>query len=79
MVFRKMGLNWFMPALAKSNVGSSRGMVADEWTYVCSFLLKKSMNRCRISLAVRVESILKGTLENELSPRLPAPTDAQLH
>lgn len=25
-------LTWFMPALAKSKVGSSNGMVADEWT-----------------------------------------------
>ena len=29
---RKMGLNWFIPALANSKVGSSRGMVDEEWT-----------------------------------------------
>ena len=28
----KAGLNWFMPALANSKVGSSNGMVEDEWT-----------------------------------------------
>ena len=44
---------WFMPALAKSNVGSSSGIVDDEWTYSCFFSwTKKSINALRISLAV---------------------------
>lgn len=29
---RRKTFTWFMPALAKSKVGSSRGMVAEEWT-----------------------------------------------
>ena len=44
---------WFMPALAKSSVGSSSGIVDDEWTYSCCFSwIKKSINALRISLAV---------------------------
>jgi len=44
---------WFMPALAKSSVGSSSGIVDDEWTYSCCFSwIKKSINAWRISLAV---------------------------
>jgi len=42
-----------MPALAKSRVGSSSGIVDDEWTYSCCFFwTKKSMNDFRISFAV---------------------------
>ena len=45
---------WFMPALANSSVGSSSGIVDDEWTYSCCFSwIKKSINDLRISLAVR--------------------------
>ena len=44
---------WFMPALAKSRVGSSWGMVADEGTNVCSFFSeKKEMNFERTSAPV---------------------------
>ena len=46
------GLNWFMPALANSSVGSSCGTTGDDGTNVCPcFLQKKSMNCWRISLA----------------------------
>src|SRR6266545_5364438 len=48
---RKYGLNWFMPALAKSSVGSSCGTTGLDGTNVCPcFLQKKSMNCWRISL-----------------------------
>lgn len=30
---KKIGLNWFIPALANNNVGSSNGIVDDECTY----------------------------------------------
>lgn len=41
---------WFMPALAKSNVGSLCGMVADDTMLTCSFFLqKKSTNAARTS------------------------------
>jgi len=33
---RKVGMTWFMPALAKRRVGSSWGTVADEGTKVCA-------------------------------------------
>lgn len=33
--FSKVTLNWFMPALAKRSVGSSKGIVELEWTYKC--------------------------------------------
>src|SRR3954454_21169381 len=48
---RKMGTNWFMPALVKSRFGES-GMRLDEGTMVCCFDLKKSRNDWRISLLV---------------------------
>ena len=40
----KMGLNWFMPAFAKSSVGSSYGTTGDEGTILCSFVPKYSTN-----------------------------------
>src|SRR5207249_6919381 len=48
---RKYGLNWFIPALAKSSVGSSCGTTGDDGTnwWPC-FLQKKSMNCWRISV-----------------------------
>ena len=47
------------PALANSNVGSSRGMVEDEWTYRwLYFLTKKSRKVCLICLAVCLVSIM---------------------
>lgn len=42
---RKMGLNWFIPALAKRRVGSFNGTTLELGHLVCSFLLaKKLMN-----------------------------------
>src|SRR5580658_4269424 len=49
--FRKMGTNWFMPALVKSRPGES-GIRLDEGTMVCPLDLKKSKNDCRISADV---------------------------
>ena len=40
---RKMGTNWFMPALVKSRFGES-GIRLDEGTMVCCFSRKKSRN-----------------------------------
>src|SRR5256885_8313351 len=52
---RKIGLNWFMPALVNSSVGSSRGTTGDDGTNVWPcFLTKKSMNCWRISFAVGI-------------------------
>ena len=52
---RKIGLNWFMPALVKSNVGSSCGTTGDDGTKVCPCrCTKKSMNCWRISEEVMV-------------------------
>src|SRR6187401_3845386 len=50
---RKMGTNWFMPALVKRRLGLS-GMRLEEGTMVCCFDLKKSRNDWRISLLVIV-------------------------
>src|SRR5436190_6773525 len=44
---RKIGTNWFMPALVKSRLGES-GSRLDEGTMVCCFDLKKSRNDWRI-------------------------------
>lgn len=57
---QKDHLTWFMPALANRRVGSSRGMVADECTYSCSYRRKKSMNFWRIWAAVSEESMFAG-------------------
>ena len=43
----KIGLNWFIPALQKSSVGSSYGTTGDDATAVCSFAAKKSTNCVR--------------------------------
>src|SRR5438046_618029 len=45
---RKMGTNWFMPALVKRRLGES-GSRLEEGTMVCCFDLKKSRKDCRIS------------------------------
>src|SRR5258707_10145304 len=50
---RKIGTNWFMPALVKSRFGES-GSKLEEATMVCPFDLKKSKNDCRISALVIV-------------------------
>src|SRR6188768_4093858 len=44
---RKMGTNWFMPALVNSRFGLS-GINEDDGTMVCDFDLKKSRNDWRI-------------------------------
>lgn len=36
-------LTWFIPAFAKSSVGSSNGIVDDDGQKVCCLLLKKSI------------------------------------
>ena len=48
---RKIGTNWFMPALVNSRFGES-GIRLDEGTMVCPFDLKKSRNDWRISALV---------------------------
>src|SRR5436305_14284419 len=48
---RKIGTNWFMPALVKSRFGAS-GSRDDEGTIVCFFSRKKSRNDCRICAEV---------------------------
>src|SRR3954469_16670470 len=50
---RKMGTNWFMPALVKSRLGES-GRSEDEGTMVCCFSRKKSRNDWRIWALVRM-------------------------
>src|SRR5260370_8946783 len=52
---RKMGTNWFMPALVKSRFGAS-GSRLEEGTMVCCFDLKKSRNDWRISALVIFKS-----------------------
>jgi hypothetical protein len=44
-------LNWFIPALANSNVGSSTGTVGLEGHRVCDLDTKKSMNVLRVRQA----------------------------
>ena len=51
---RKMGTNWFMPALVKSRFGES-GRSDDDGTMVCCFSRKKSRNDWRISAEVMGE------------------------
>ncbi len=48
---RKIGTNWFMPALVKSRFGAS-GRSDDDGTMVCFFSRKKSRNDCRICAEV---------------------------
>src|SRR4051812_15188928 len=58
---RKYGLNWFMPALANSNVGSPSGTTGLDGTFLCPcFLQKKSMNCWRISLDDGMTELPKG-------------------
>src|SRR5437667_8542262 len=54
---RKMGTNWFMPALVNRRFGAS-GRRLEEGTMVCCFDLKKSRNDRRISALVISKSIL---------------------
>src|SRR5262249_59454939 len=70
---RKYGLNWFIPALAKSSVGSSCGTTGDDGTKVCPcFWQKKSMNCLRISFAVGISFLnycSRRVLREELAQR----------
>src|SRR5438067_508893 len=51
---RKMGTNWFMPALVNSRFGAS-GSRLEDGTTVCCFDLKKSRNDWRIcELVIRL-------------------------
>ena len=50
---RKIGTNWFMPALVKSRFGAS-GNSDDDGTIVCCFSRKKSRNDCLICAEVIV-------------------------
>eukprot|EP00967_Tisochrysis_lutea_P103595 scaffold156478_cov28-Tisochrysis_lutea.AAC.12 len=51
---RKMGLNWFIPALMKRSVGSSCGTTGEEGQKVCSALsLKKLTYALRTSVTHR--------------------------
>jgi hypothetical protein len=48
---RKIGTNWFIPALVNSKFGES-GIKLDDGTMVCCFDLKKSRKLWRISALV---------------------------
>src|ERR1700750_3272453 len=63
---RKMGTNWFMPALVNRRFGES-GMRLEEGTMVCCFDLKKSRKDWRISelVIIRVGEITGGLAESE--------------
>src|SRR3974390_1623121 len=54
---RKTSLNWFMPALVNSSVGSLAGTSEEEWTILCPFCSKKRRNMERTS---EPEGILLG-------------------
>src|SRR5712671_4253407 len=53
---RKIGTNWFMPALVKRRFGES-GKSDDDGTMVCFFSRKKSRNDCRISADVIMNTV----------------------
>src|SRR5262249_6351735 len=59
---RNTSLNWFMPALANSSVGSSRGTTGLDGTIVwpCR-LMKKSRNCWRTSFALGMMALTNGT------------------
>ena len=61
---RKIGTNWFMPALVKSRFGES-GRSDDDGTMVCCFSRKKSRNDCRISADVMMSILLVSSLNHE--------------
>src|ERR1700730_14017037 len=53
---RKIGTNWFIPALVKSRLGES-GRSDDDGTMVCCFSRKKSRKDFRMSLEVMTRGI----------------------
>src|SRR5262245_58953137 len=66
---RKMGTNWFIPALVNRRLGLS-GMRLEEGTMVCCFGLKKSRNDWRISLLViNGPASLRSEKRGEYTPR----------
>src|SRR3990172_9387159 len=64
---RKIGLNWFIPALVNMSVGSSCGTTGDDGTNTCPFAAKKSRNCCRICREV----ILKTPKKSQRPPETP--------
>src|SRR6185295_2620007 len=66
---RKMGTNWFMPALVNSRFGLS-GMSEDEGTMVCCFDLKKSRKSWRICLPGRMGAVLIYLIKNSKCKRI---------
>src|SRR5436190_23612689 len=70
---RKIGTNWFMPALVNSRFGES-GRRLDDGTMVCSLDLKKSRNDCRISLLViKRQSIRSTAMQRQCKNLQPIP------
>src|SRR5437016_13910306 len=71
---RKIGTNWFMPALVKRRLGAS-GKRDDDGTMVCFFSRKKSRNDCRIwtevmmSILRRQISRARADFQMEMFPR----------
>jgi hypothetical protein len=47
---RKYGLNWFIPALANSSVGSSCGTTGDDGTLTCAVLLAEEVDELLANL-----------------------------
>src|SRR5881396_1649015 len=62
---RKIGTNWFIPALVKSRLGAS-GSSDDDGTMVCCFSRKKSRKDCRISAEVMVSILAAENRPREL-------------
>src|SRR6476661_5160886 len=60
---RNTSLNWFMPALVKSSVGSLAGASDDECTRLCPLLSKKRRNFSRISEPVGIVFYFKRTFK----------------
>src|SRR4030095_3754667 len=64
---RKIGTNWFMPALVKSRFGES-GSRLEDGTMVCCFDLKKSRNDWRICDDVIMATIGWTAYPSQTSP-----------
>src|SRR5438046_1258665 len=65
---RKMGTNWFMPALVNSRFGES-GRRLEDGTIVCCFDLKKSRNDWRIC-----DDVITHSTGGDALPRVPTST-----
>jgi len=63
---RKIGLNWFIPALAKRRVGSFRGAHAEDGTLVCSFCSKYST---KVDLTLSVDHLISSVLSDVVENR----------